>query len=775
MNRNRVKLCCNPYTKSIEYYRWDEEYEEYFELSERSKLSSSEYTKGITIQNKIQEIFKILQKEYNVGNTGLDVVFEGTSDDYKDIVDAQKVFCSDYNIMIHLGEKELSNATKVMEVINKEYADLESYFNDADNNEIREIISKYKNTVKPSIPICVMGLYSAGKSTFINSLIGQEILPSASDPTTARNYKIVSGDKAQISFIYKGEKIVLNFDGKHYKPNKDGSLKILADLQEIVNDEDEHTQEIHMYRALKVINDDEYNEDISDIVEIVVPFKNSSLSTDEYVFEIYDTPGSDAASHAEHFEILKESIAGQTNGLPILVTDSDSMDKESNRDLIDTIEELGNALDKTNTIIIVNKSDDKTPEVLEEKKETKGTISKWQSNRIFFVSSIIGLGSKKENPTKKNSWLDTQYHSIYKKNYMTFMNPSNRPDYDPDEDEYKQLYKYNILSDDRKREYEDSPKSGNDMLDNSGIHCVEHEISVFAKKYALYNKCHRAQEYLKEAIDHVNDDMKQIRQDLNDSVDEMARRIGVKRGALTGDIKKISDSIMEAAAEEYVSKINSKTQSMRNDIEKNIKSVIKNIWDKTKECGSRDNRIKDAERHIKNRYNSDVINMRNDLTSFSEEFWKEKRESYKSKCMEIISESSELTNEEKEFLKKYIMDLQPIDYAPQELSRTHIVKGLLFRKIDEKRWREYYIKEFNNETTRHSESFMENNQKSFKEWINELRGGLIENLAKFNQDLKHMCEEHEYRKAKRKRLSQDLKKINKSRDKIIELTKYKEC
>ena len=40
------------------------------------------------------------------------------------------------------------------------------------------------------IPICVFGNYSAGKSTFINALIGREVLPSGGDPVTAKIYKI---------------------------------------------------------------------------------------------------------------------------------------------------------------------------------------------------------------------------------------------------------------------------------------------------------------------------------------------------------------------------------------------------------------------------------------------------------------------------------------------------------------------------------------------------------------------------------------------------------
>ena len=41
-----------------------------------------------------------------------------------------------------------------------------------------------------TVPICVLGTYSAGKSTFINALIGQELLPgSAETPVTTKSIR----------------------------------------------------------------------------------------------------------------------------------------------------------------------------------------------------------------------------------------------------------------------------------------------------------------------------------------------------------------------------------------------------------------------------------------------------------------------------------------------------------------------------------------------------------------------------------------------------------
>lgn len=114
-------------------------------------------------------------------------------------------------------------------------------------------------------------------------------------------------------------------------------------------------------------------------------------------FIIYDTPGSNSASNTDHTEVLKKAMEGQTNGLPIFVTTPDNMNGKDNTELIETIEKLGGALDKSNLMIVVNKADEKDCETLEKKKENFPNlkVSSLNPAGTYFVSAIIGLGSKK--------------------------------------------------------------------------------------------------------------------------------------------------------------------------------------------------------------------------------------------------------------------------------------------------------------------------------------------------------------------------------------------
>ena len=57
-----------------------------------------------------------------------------------------------------------------------------------DDERVKRDLGKVSGALDDIIPICVFGNYSAGKPTFINALIGGEVLPSGGDPVTAKIY-----------------------------------------------------------------------------------------------------------------------------------------------------------------------------------------------------------------------------------------------------------------------------------------------------------------------------------------------------------------------------------------------------------------------------------------------------------------------------------------------------------------------------------------------------------------------------------------------------------
>ncbi|MRE26986.1 hypothetical protein GIJ30_26465, partial [Klebsiella quasipneumoniae] len=62
--------------------------------------------------------------------------------------------------------------------------------------QINEMIKKIYNE---QYTVSFVGHFSAGKSTLINNVIGQNILPSSPVPTTSNTAQLISSDKNSIS------------------------------------------------------------------------------------------------------------------------------------------------------------------------------------------------------------------------------------------------------------------------------------------------------------------------------------------------------------------------------------------------------------------------------------------------------------------------------------------------------------------------------------------------------------------------------------------------
>ena len=98
-----------------------------------------------------------------------------------------------------------------MDEIKDKFGKVKNTLEEYQEESIIDLIQKYEDTVKPSVSVCVLGLYSAGKSAFINSLIGEEILPSGSDPTTAKVFRIYCSDSYSVSFEIDGTPCTITF------------------------------------------------------------------------------------------------------------------------------------------------------------------------------------------------------------------------------------------------------------------------------------------------------------------------------------------------------------------------------------------------------------------------------------------------------------------------------------------------------------------------------------------------------------------------------------
>lgn len=98
-------------------------------------------------------------------------------------------------------------------------------------------IQKFQDATKPQIPLLVLGNYSAGKSTFINSLVGYELLPASDHPTTAKVIQIekCSENWIEISVNHLSHNICIRIEDGHFKVRADRIDEILVKKLEAIS------------------------------------------------------------------------------------------------------------------------------------------------------------------------------------------------------------------------------------------------------------------------------------------------------------------------------------------------------------------------------------------------------------------------------------------------------------------------------------------------------------------------------------------------------------
>lgn len=543
----KIKIISNPYQKKIAYQSWNEANQEWKDINRQtngnSKLLNEKLVCGF-FPFKVKNIVDVIIEEYHKA----EIVFEGNEDEYKEL---QEVCKNDnYSDLISLEKSNLSleNARDIFPEINEVFNEnLRPLIIQTGNvyEKIKTELEKYTDVSNDIIPICVLGNYSSGKSTFINALIGSEILPSGAEPVTAKIYKIKQSaypNSAAVSFKYNNQHMKLKFEDDTFKFSMTSAENELSQkLEQELNSLGKSSITFRVNRVIEVLNNYEAANDngrISDTIEIEVPFNQGLWGETLRQFVIFDTPGSNSASNRSHAEILKEALGGFSNGLPLYLSEFDKLDSTDNESLYKDIEKL-EELDDRFTMVIVNKADaaelDKGGFSKEKEQRILGeTIPKnLYKSGIFFVSSVVGLGAK-----NNGDFIDDHYAELFDEKHTKFSDESSRF--------YKTLYNYNIMPEQLKaKSVEKALENPNKLWANSGLLTVEKEIQTFAVKYSAYNKCQQAKLFLDKIIQATSDEIETIkteREEIRNNLHEKLQK----------DEKELVDKIETSSSESQI-------------------------------------------------------------------------------------------------------------------------------------------------------------------------------------------------------------------------------
>ena len=307
-----IKIKSNPYEREIKYFSYQKQSGEWKEIQEsnpNSKLREDESEKSF-LPFRIKKIVDILLKEYYTNSEKVNIVFEGTQEEYETLEKVcalsgtgDKISLTKANIILENAKLILSDTKEIFKTVQPIIEKIM-----CNDSKVEKDLNKVSDALDDIIPICVFGNYSAGKSTFIDSLIGHEILPSGAKPVTAKIYKIElsdSDDLARIRFKHWDDEIELVFEKKAFRIRKGKpDDEMLCKLTEIMQDNDEDDMFRHVNRALEFINEYEKIDldsiEISDLIQLEVPFaKEGVLGRSRNKFVIFDTPGSNSNSNTD--------------------------------------------------------------------------------------------------------------------------------------------------------------------------------------------------------------------------------------------------------------------------------------------------------------------------------------------------------------------------------------------------------------------------------------------------------------------------------------------
>lgn len=559
------KIISDPYKREIRFETVDPETNIPTPVTEteNSDLVSDELVHGFFPYNVKRIVDEIIRMKHKPGQE-VNIVFEGTDDEYADLKD----LCSEeqYRDKVKLLPQEhyLSSAKDILPKISEIFQEMQPLIEESvrSNEQVALNRRKFEDAVdKQMIPICVIGNYSSGKSTFINALVGKEILPSGDDPVTDCVYQITRSQNAESGFVefdYHGLPIKFSMDEYNRGTGcnisgagkcNDEFILLIQERLDAIASEPVHIR-IHTLLALveehkKKRKRDSSDKDIESLIKITLPFSREGvLSQSQCRYVIFDTPGEGSATNEDHSQTLERQMRSLSNGLIMFITDNKSLDKVEGRELCKKLIDM-ECFDNRFTMVVANRADDANlPEdgFSEEDIELKigQTVCKTlHSNRVFYVSSIIGLGAK-----QGGQLIERAYRKVYAREIDS---------YDGSDDEFAMsLYQYNIIPEQIKtRCVGRSEREANKAFANSGLFWIEQEIRIFAEIYSPYNKCTQSKHFLDEIIAETSDRIEESKKGFEAAKKTLDDKLEDEQSACIEALEKRAEELCNGFSDSY--------------------------------------------------------------------------------------------------------------------------------------------------------------------------------------------------------------------------------
>ena len=632
------------------------------------------------LQNQGNQFFSDLWEQFS--HDKISLVFKGTKVDYEDFIEKiaeynksvgeDRIFIKDFIELPAVDEifSQINNfCEETISLFETELqgSDIQALF----QSRKEEFEKKRKKLNSNDINLCLVGTYSSGKSTFINTLIGKRILPESINSETAKMFRIQNDETPAVSFTLKKKdnndsikiSIVWDNEKKKFAFAENGECEY---TKKLIQNEINSALVFHMlqheqlYQILKSINTipnaptEACPEYIDGIIEVQYPIPlDSNIS-----FTFYDTPGTDSNSN-EHLLVLKKALQQQTNSILIILYEPTKMEGTGNsilyklinssRESEDTKDQVH--IDLSRSLHIINQADTRSLADLNNLKDKKVEISLKETDkiyneknecidlaneRLFFVSAKAAYIAK----AIKNN-VDTEDERLWLANHRNEINNVHIADplllkNEDSEIDTGMYFKLNKMAnaDNETRQMLDAcekelrscddtdDKSLNPILHriyvNSGMYAVEREIIKYAQKYALAVKAKGLYDGISSVVNFIKDDYKAIEAQARLSKQQISENIKTMKTTMVQDIDTTYSGYLFSAlgAENLAGKF--KEVETLNSIIESRKLQAEKIADKMKWIAIRPEVFEEKNNIICNELNRFLLEI--------DDFYKENRE-----------------------------------------------------------------------------------------------------------------------------------------------------
>ena len=543
----KVYIKHNPYKLETKITVDGKELAQNSEIREKA-LKTPDADSAPRLQEWIEEFPKMLNEEYH---DDFEITFYGTLLDYEDL---ESVFAEERKRGTVIIKHEPAKETLDKEVL------IDKVFRKIGQGPFEElkdaqIISSFQQAMSEDFEVCVVATMSAGKSTLINAMLCEKLMPSKNTACTATITRIKDISNDNIPFRAE------------------------------VYDKENHLKETYNDLNLHIMERQNSDTNVSAIkVFGNIPF----VSTDDVSLVFIDTPGPTYALNPHHREVFDKLMNTSSKTLVLYITTGDKFGTDSDNELLERVAKsmsVGGKQSKDRFIFVVNKADDF-------KSDCDGSIKEVLDKMRGYLKNNFGIVKPKLFPTAADMALNirladknielnanariamngnieifNQTPMLHLEEYTLHMNEYAALPASISSEINKQLVEA------RKRFNGSENKNQNEALIHTGVVSIEAAIRQYVQKYAKTAKIKNIVDTFAYKLDEFGcfeEAKRELAKNRDDSV-EIAGQIASirKKIDIVKDTKEYKDTVKDA-----VDKVNNNSKDVIDDIIQQFQSRI---------------------------------------------------------------------------------------------------------------------------------------------------------------------------------------------------------